>query len=76
MHIYMPWIKYIITTVWGPPLTQQPLQRLERMQNRAIRLSKYLSKFDHVSLVEVVSMRKLIQLRTFHLLDVLLIPPH
>ena len=33
-YAYM-WIKYI-TTVWGPLLTRQPLQRLERMQNQAV----------------------------------------
>ena len=35
--------------VWGPPLNQQLLQRLERTQNRAVRLCKNLSKFDYIS---------------------------
>ena len=36
-------------SVWGPSLNQQLLQRLERSQNRAVRLCKNLSRFDHVS---------------------------
>ena len=35
--------------VWGPSLSQQLRQRLERTQNRAVRLCKNLSKFDRVS---------------------------
>ena len=35
--------------VWGPSLNQQLHQRLERSQNRAVRLCKNLSRFDHVS---------------------------
>ena len=36
-------------SVWGPSLNQQLLQRLERSQNRAVRLCRNLSRFDHVS---------------------------
>ena len=58
--------------VWGPPLTQQLLQRLERMQNRAVRLCKYLSKFDHVSehyrQLKWLPLRKLIQLHSVRLM--------
>ena len=58
--------------VWGPPLTQQLLQRLERMQNRAIRLCKNLSKFDHVSeyyrQLKWLPLRKLIQLHSARLM--------
>ena len=35
--------------VWSLPLNQQLLQHLERTQNRAVRLCRNLSKFDHVS---------------------------
>ena len=37
------------SSVWGPSLNQQFCQHLERSQNRALRLCKNLSKFDHVS---------------------------
>ena len=40
---------YYALPVWGPPLNQQLLQWLECMQNRAVRLYKHLSKFDHLS---------------------------
>ena len=36
-------------SVWGPSLSQQLLQRLERSQNRAVRLCRNLSRFDRVS---------------------------
>ena len=36
-------------SVWGPSLSQQLLQRLERSQNCAVRLCRNLSRFDHVS---------------------------
>ena len=35
--------------VWGPSLYQQYLQRLQRLQNHAVRLIFSLNKFDHVS---------------------------
>ena len=40
---------YYALPIWGPPLTRQLSQRLERLQNRAVRLCRSLSKFDHVS---------------------------
>ena len=46
--LVFPHLNYCLP-VWGPPLTQQLSQRLERMQNRTVRLCKHLSKFDHVS---------------------------
>ena len=36
-------------TVWGPSLGSTLLQRLQRMQNRAVRLCCSLRKYDHVS---------------------------
>ena len=58
--------------VWGPPLTQQLLQRLEGMQNRAVRLCKHLSKFVHVSehyrQLKWLPLIKLIQLHSIHLM--------
>ena len=35
--------------VWGPSLHHNHLQRLNRMQNRAVRLCRNLNKFDHVT---------------------------
>ena len=35
--------------VWGPSLYQHNLQRLQRLQNRAVRLIFSLHKFNHVS---------------------------
>ena len=35
--------------VWGPSLYQHHLQRLQRLQNHAVRLIFSLNKFDHVS---------------------------
>ena len=35
--------------VWGVLLHTQSLQRLKRMQNRAVRLCRNLRKYDHVS---------------------------
>ena len=35
--------------VWGPSLHQNHLQRLKRMQNRAVHLCRNLNKFDHVT---------------------------
>ena len=35
--------------VWGPSLHQNHLQRLKRMQNRAVHLCRNLKKFDHVT---------------------------
>ena len=36
-------------TVWGPSVRSILLQRLQRMQNRAVRLCCNLQKYDHVS---------------------------
>ena len=35
--------------VWGPPLRKDQISRLQRMQNRAVRITKSLRKSDHVS---------------------------
>ena len=35
--------------VWGPPLNGSQVGRLQRLQNRAIRVTKCLKKYDHVS---------------------------
>ena len=35
--------------VWGTSLHTQSLQRLRRMQNKAVRLCRNLYKYDHVS---------------------------
>ena len=64
---------YYCLPVWGPPLTQQLLQRrLERMQNRAVRLCKRLSKFDQVSehyrQLKWLPLRELIQLHSVRLM--------
>ena len=50
--LVFPYLNYCLAVwgeLWGPLLTQQLSQRLERMQNRAGRLCNHLSKFDHVS---------------------------
>ena len=36
--------------VWGPPLRKDQISRLQRLQNRTVRITKSLCKFDHVSL--------------------------
>ena len=36
--------------VWGPPLNKSQVARLQRLQNRAIRVTKCLRKYDHVLL--------------------------
>jgi len=36
--------------VWGPPLNKSQVTRLQHLQNRAIRITKCLKKYDHVSL--------------------------
>ena len=36
--------------VWGPPLNKSQVAYLQRLQNRAIRVTKCLRKYDHVSL--------------------------
>ena len=36
--------------VWGPPLNKSQVACLQCLQNRAIRITKYLKKYDHVSL--------------------------
>jgi len=40
---------FYCVTVWGPSLGSTLLQRLQRMQNRAVRLCYNLRKYDHVS---------------------------
>ena len=40
---------YYCVAVWGPSLGSALLQRLQRMQNRAVRLCCNLQKYDHVS---------------------------
>ena len=35
--------------VWGPPLTQASINRLQRLQNWGVRITKSLHKYDHVS---------------------------
>ena len=40
--------RYAIST-WGPALQQRYISRLQRMQNRGVRLSCNLKKYDHVS---------------------------
>ena len=40
---------YYALPVWGPSLNVQLLSRLKRMQNRAVRLTFSLKKYDHVS---------------------------
>ena len=69
MYIYVDKI-YFITTVWGPLLTRQPLQGLERMQNQAVRLCKHLTKFDHI-LEHYRQLKWLPLLITYSPLDVL-----
>ena len=58
--------------MWGPTLTQQLSQRLERMQNRAVRLCKHLSKFDHVSeyyrQLKWLPFKELVQLHSMRLM--------
>ena len=41
-------MRYAIST-WGPALQQKYISRLQRMQNRGVRLSFHLKKYDHVS---------------------------
>ena len=35
--------------LWGPPLQQCQVFRLQRLQNRAVRVTKSLQKYDHIS---------------------------
>ena len=35
--------------VWGPAISKLAVSRLQRLQNRAVRITKSLSKYDHVS---------------------------
>ena len=35
--------------VWGPPLNKSQVGHLQRLQNRAIRVTKCLGKYDHVT---------------------------
>ena len=46
--LVLPHMQYALP-VWGPSLYQQHLLRLQRLQNRAVRLIFSLHKFDHVS---------------------------
>ena len=46
--LVLPHMQYALP-VWGPSLYQQHSQRLQRLQNRAVRLIFSLNKFDHVS---------------------------
>ena len=41
-------IAYVLP-VWGPPLLSQQVSRLQRIQNRAVRMVLSLRKFDHIS---------------------------
>ena len=41
-------MRYAIST-WGPALQQRYISRLQRMQNRGVRLSCNLKRYDHVS---------------------------
>ena len=36
--------------VWGSSLRKDQVAHLQRLQNRAVRITKYLCKFDHVSI--------------------------
>ena len=36
--------------VWGPPLNKSQVARLQRLQNRGIRITRCLRKYDHVTL--------------------------
>ena len=46
--LVLPHMQYALP-VWGPSLYQQHFLRLQRLQNRAVRLIFSLHKFDHVS---------------------------
>ena len=35
--------------VWGTSLTQQNISRIQRLQNRAVRLLYHLNKYDHIT---------------------------
>ena len=35
--------------VWGPPLTQASINRLQRLQNWGVRMARSLRKYDHIS---------------------------
>ena len=35
--------------VWGPPLRKDQISCLQRLQNRAVRITKSLNIFDHIS---------------------------
>ena len=69
--LVFPHLNYCLP-VWGPPLSQQLSQRLERMQNRAVRLCKHLSKSDHVSeyyrQLKWLPFKKLVQLHSIRLM--------
>ena len=36
-------------SVWGPPLTQASINRLQSLQNWGVRMTKSLRKYDHIS---------------------------
>ena len=69
--LVFPHLNYCLP-VWGPLLTQQLSQRLERMQNRAVRLCKHLSKFNHVSKyyrqLKWLPFKELVQLHSMRLM--------
>ena len=71
--LVFPYLNYRLA-VWGPLLTQQLSQRLERMQNRAVRLCKNLFEFDYVSEYYCQlkwlrpAFKKLVQLHSIHLM--------
>ena len=46
--LVMSHMQYALS-VWGPSLTQNQLLRLQRLQNRAVRLVFSLNKSDHIS---------------------------
>ena len=46
--LVLPHMQYVLP-VWGPSLYQEHSQRLQRLQNRAVRLIFSLNKFDLVS---------------------------
>ena len=40
--------------VWGPAISKQAVSRLQCLQNRAVRITKSLSKHDHVPSIHIV----------------------
>ena len=55
-------------SVWGPSLTQNQLLRLQRLQNRAVRLAFSLNRSDHTSeYYRKIRWLKVTRLIQFHL---------